>query len=76
MKSMPRAILFAAAMLAGTTATGYAADAVTFYEHVAPTDGLTYLAVAALLIACAAAASILPARWAARLDTVRALRDE
>ena len=36
MKSMPRAILFAAAMLAGTTTTGYAADAVTFYEHVAP----------------------------------------
>ena len=36
MKSMPRAILFAAAMLAGTTAPGYAADAVTFYEHVAP----------------------------------------
>ena len=36
MKSMPRTILFAAAMLAGTTATGYAADAVTFYEHVAP----------------------------------------
>jgi mono/diheme cytochrome c family protein len=36
MKSMPCAILIAAAMLAGTTAPGYAADAVTFYEHVAP----------------------------------------
>jgi predicted permease len=43
---------------------------------VAPTDAGTYLAVAALLASCAAAASILPARWAARLDLVRALRDE
>jgi predicted permease len=45
------------------------------YE-VTPTDAVTYLAVAALLVGCAAAASILPARWAARLDPVRALRDE
>ena len=43
---------------------------------VAATDAVTYLAVASLLMACAAAASILPARWAARLDPVRALRDE
>jgi putative ABC transport system permease protein len=43
---------------------------------VAATDVVTYLAVAALLAGCAAAASILPARWAARLDPVRALRDE
>ena len=43
---------------------------------VAATDTMTYLAVAALLAGCAAAASILPARWAARLDPVRALRDE
>jgi predicted permease len=43
---------------------------------VAATDAVTYLAVAALLVGCAAAASILPARWAARLDPVRALRDE
>ena len=43
---------------------------------VAATDAVTYLAVAALLIGCAAAASILPARWAARLDAVRALRDD
>ena len=45
------------------------------YE-VAATDAVTYLAVAALLVTCAAAASMLPARWAARLDPVRALRDE
>jgi len=45
------------------------------YE-VTATDTVTYLAVAALLAGCAAAASILPARWAARLDPVRALRDE
>jgi predicted permease len=43
---------------------------------VAATDAMTYLAVAALLVGCAAAASTLPARWAARLDPVRALRDE
>jgi putative ABC transport system permease protein len=45
------------------------------YE-VTATDALTYLAVAALLAGCAAVASILPARSAARLDPVRALRDE
>jgi putative ABC transport system permease protein len=43
---------------------------------VAATDAVTYLAVAALLVGCAGAASILPARRAARLDPVRALRDE
>jgi predicted permease len=43
---------------------------------VAPTDAMTYLTVAALLAGCAVAASLLPARWAARLDPVRALRDE
>jgi ABC-type lipoprotein release transport system permease subunit len=43
---------------------------------VTATDALTYLAVAALLAGCAVAASILPARSAARLDPVRALRDE
>jgi mono/diheme cytochrome c family protein len=36
MTSMPRTILLSAVMLAGTAAAGYAADAVTFYEHVAP----------------------------------------
>jgi ABC-type lipoprotein release transport system permease subunit len=43
---------------------------------VAATDAATYLAVAMLLVGCAVAASILPARRAARLDPVRALRDE
>ena len=36
MTSMPRTILLSAVMLAGTAAAGYAADAVTFYEQVAP----------------------------------------
>src|SRR5262245_12005273 len=36
MKSMPRAILLSAALLAGASASGYAANDVTFYEHVAP----------------------------------------
>jgi ABC-type lipoprotein release transport system permease subunit len=43
---------------------------------VTPTDTVTYLPVAALLLVCAVAASVVPARWAARLDPVRALRDE
>ena len=43
---------------------------------VAQTDAATYLGVAALLVGCAAAASLLPAKRAARLDPVRALRDE
>ena len=36
MKLMARAALLSATMLAGTTATGYGADDVTFYENVAP----------------------------------------
>ena len=45
-------------------------------SDVAATDARTYIAVAALLAGCATAASLLPARWGARLDPVRALRDE
>jgi mono/diheme cytochrome c family protein len=36
MKSMSCAVLLAAGMLGGTASAGYAADAVTFNEHVAP----------------------------------------
>ena len=36
MKSMSRAVLLAAGMLAGAASASYAADAVTFNEHVAP----------------------------------------
>jgi mono/diheme cytochrome c family protein len=36
MNSTCRTLLLAAAMFAGITTSGYAADAVTFYEHVAP----------------------------------------
>jgi putative ABC transport system permease protein len=41
-----------------------------------PADPVTYLAIGALLIATALAASWLPARRAARIDTVAALRRE
>ena len=43
---------------------------------VAPTDPATYAGVAALLLLIAFGASYLPARRAARLDPVRALRTE
>jgi predicted permease len=43
---------------------------------VAATDVATYVAVAGLLVTCAIAASLVPARSAARLDPLRALRDD
>jgi len=44
--------------------------------EVSPTDGITYFAVAAVLVLVAAAASYLPARRAAATDPVSALRQE
>jgi len=41
---------------------------------VSPTDGWTFVAVPLLLISIAAVASLVPARRAAALDPVRALR--
>lgn len=43
---------------------------------VRPSDPLTYLAVAALLLAIALAASYVPARRAARIDPIQALRQD
>jgi ABC-type lipoprotein release transport system permease subunit len=44
--------------------------------EVSPTDGLTYGAVAAVLVFVAACASYLPAQRAAATDLVRALSQE
>jgi len=41
-----------------------------------PTDALTFVAVATLLVAIAAAASLVPALRASRVDPLIALRDE
>ncbi len=46
-----------------------------FFE-VSPTDGLTLLAVGALLVAVAAVAAIVPGRRAVRIDPIEALRVE
>jgi putative ABC transport system permease protein len=43
---------------------------------IAPTDPLTYVVVAVVLLLCAAAASYLPARRASRVDPIVALRQE
>ena len=48
----------------------------TILYEVQATDVPTFAGVALLLVACAVAASVLPARVAARLDPVRALHDE
>jgi predicted permease len=59
-------------------AAGYAAAGVlrTILFETEPTDAATFLTVAAILLAVAAAASAVPARRAARLDPVLALRGE
>ncbi len=43
---------------------------------VAPTDPLTFATIAGLLLASALAASLIPARRAATVDAIRALRAE
>jgi ABC-type antimicrobial peptide transport system permease subunit len=48
----------------------------TMLVGVSPTDPLTFAAIAAFFLAMAALACWIPARRAARLDPVQALRDE
>ena len=43
------------------------------FYGIAPTDPLSYGAVAIVLAIAAAAASCVPARWATRVDPIRAL---
>jgi len=43
---------------------------------VSPNDPLTFLAIAALLVLVALVATLVPARWAARLDPVSVLTVE
>jgi putative ABC transport system permease protein len=43
---------------------------------VAPTDPLTFATIAGLLLASALTASLIPARRAATVDAIRALRSE
>jgi predicted permease len=67
-------VVGAAAGLAGAFALTRLIESMLF--GVSATDPLTYAAVTALMLAVAAAAMWLPARRAARVDPVRALRSE
>jgi ABC-type antimicrobial peptide transport system permease subunit len=62
-------------VLGGTAAYGVAGLLRSILYEIEPTDALTFVGVAALLLAVAGLASIAPARRASRLDPVRALRD-
>jgi predicted permease len=82
-RQMVRAVLgqgvrMAAAGVVLGGAAAYAASGLlrTILFDTEPTDGATFAVVAALLVGVAAAASAAPARRAARLDPVRALRSE
>ena len=71
--SVPIAIGLAAGLLIASIASGLAT---AFLRGVPPRDPLTYAAGAALLATIALAATWIPARRAARLDPIRALREE
>jgi predicted permease len=67
----------AAGLAAGLGVTAIASQAAAaFLRGIPPRDPLTYVAVAALLTAIAVVATWIPARRAARLDPITALRQE
>jgi putative ABC transport system permease protein len=71
------AVLIAGGLIAGTVAAlGLTSLMKSLLFAVKPTDPLTFVTVAALLLAVALAATYLPARRATRLDPVTTLRDE
>ena len=66
-----------AGLAAGLLLAAVASSAASaFLRGVPPRDPLTYAAVSALLGAIALAATWIPARRAARIDPIRALRED
>jgi ABC-type antimicrobial peptide transport system permease subunit len=70
-------ILTAAGLLIGALAAVFSARVIgTQLYGVTPTDPLTYVTIAALLLIVAVVATLVPARRAARVDPIVALRAE
>ena len=73
----PAAMLAATGILIGSIAALMLTRSLTAYLHeVSPTDPVTFVAVALLMLAVSAAACFVPAARAAAVDPVEALREE